>query len=380
MSDGIDDALERAIQLGERGIQVAVYVGDELVIDAWAGTADEEADRSVGPDTLFPVFSVTKAITVTALHLQVERGLLAYDDKIADHWPEYGVNGKSETTIRDALTHRSGAPQMPEGVTPELMCDWEWMTAGVAAMTPAFPPGTTSAYHSIVYGWLIGEIVRRSDPAGRGLGQFIREELCAPLGIEDLWLGVSDDALDRVAVLTSDLVQVVETDPVSIAAKPVAVPFAPEVYNRTDVRQACLGGAGGIMSARAAARVFALLANRGELDGVRLLSEDLLLSLTEPRERPDEVDAVMGGGGKYPLDLTVGGYWRSDLLAGSGPHVLCHAGVGSSVGWADLDTGVAAAICHNRMFQLPVLDSRHPYTELLDEITAITDAVVAAAG
>jgi hypothetical protein len=46
-----------------------------------------------------------------------------------------------------------------------------------------------------------------------------------------------------------------------------------------------------------------------------------------------------------PLDLTVGGHWRWDLVAGTGPHFLCHGGVGGAIGWADLGTGVAIAIC-----------------------------------
>jgi CubicO group peptidase (beta-lactamase class C family) len=163
-------------------------------VAAWSSTpgretADPASGRAVTASTLFPVFSVTKAVTVTALHIQADRGLLRYDDRVADHWPEYGVNGKESTTIRDALTHRSGAPQMPAGVTPELMCDWDWMVSGVAAQRPAFPPGTRSAYHSHVYGWLIGEIVRRTDPLRRSFGDFVRQEICKPLGIDDLWVG-----------------------------------------------------------------------------------------------------------------------------------------------------------------------------------------------
>ena len=99
-SDGIARALDRAIKLGELGIQVAAYVGGDLVVDAWAGAADPATGRAVTASTLFPVFSVTKAVTVTALHIQADRGLLRYDDHVADHWPEYGVNGKESTTIR----------------------------------------------------------------------------------------------------------------------------------------------------------------------------------------------------------------------------------------------------------------------------------------
>jgi CubicO group peptidase (beta-lactamase class C family) len=72
-SDGIARALDRAIELDEQGIQVAAYVGGGLVVDAWAGTADPATGRAVTASTLFPVFSVTKAVTVTALHIQADR-------------------------------------------------------------------------------------------------------------------------------------------------------------------------------------------------------------------------------------------------------------------------------------------------------------------
>jgi CubicO group peptidase (beta-lactamase class C family) len=360
--------------LGERGIQAAAYVRGELVLDAWAGTTGGEHDRPVDRDTLFNVFSVSKGIAVTALHILADRGLLKYDDRVVEYWPEYGVNGKEGTTIRDVLTHRSGAPQMPEGVTPELMCNWEWMVEQVAAAKPFFPPGTQSAYHSTVYGWQVGEIVHRIDPWHRDFNTFVQEEICAPLGINDIYFGVPDGELDRVAQLYTDMPIVVETDPVSVAAKPPQIPYAPEVYGRRDVQQACIAGAGGIMSARGAARVFAMLANGGEIDGVRLLSEELIWKLSEERDRPEQIDAVLAGGGKFPLTMTIGGYWSADLICGTSEHFLCHAGVGGSVGWANLDTGVAGAIAHNRMFERGVMDEGHPYLAIIEAIDNVTRA------
>jgi CubicO group peptidase (beta-lactamase class C family) len=119
-------AVEGAIrEQGEVGLQVAVYHRGELVVDAWGGVADETTGRKVDADTLFPVFSVVKAVTATALHIQAERGLIAYDQPVARYWPEFAAQGKEHATIRDALSHRLGIPQMPEGVTPELMCDYD---------------------------------------------------------------------------------------------------------------------------------------------------------------------------------------------------------------------------------------------------------------
>jgi CubicO group peptidase (beta-lactamase class C family) len=55
---------------GEIGLQVAAYLNGELAVDVWGGLADETTARRVDGDTLFPVFSVTKAVTATALHIQ----------------------------------------------------------------------------------------------------------------------------------------------------------------------------------------------------------------------------------------------------------------------------------------------------------------------
>jgi CubicO group peptidase (beta-lactamase class C family) len=345
----IRSGLEHAVELGEIGLQVAAYHRGQLIVDEWIGYADDTA-RPVEGDTLFPVFSVSKAITATALHLQAERGLVDYEEKVATYWPEYAANGKGSTTVRDALTHRAGIPHMPEGVTPELMADWDWMVEQVAGHTPMFPPGT-SAYHSLVWGWIIGEVVRRTDPQHRPFGQFVRDELCAPLGIEDLWMGAPDEVLGRIAVLFWDgQLPPGEGTGIGLLTRPSAVAPVASVHNKRVVLQACVPGAGVVMSARAGARFFAMLANGGELDGVRLLSEDRLRALAQPRSNPDEIDGVLIGGGRIPAAIGCGGYWIEGALAQLPTTLLCHGGAGGSVGLADLDRRVSVSVCHNRMF------------------------------
>jgi CubicO group peptidase (beta-lactamase class C family) len=348
----IEEALQQAVDRGEEGVQFAAYLGDELIVDTWTGPLRRGGDELVDARSMFTVFSTTKAVTATALHVQAERGLVEYDAPVARYWPEFGCNGKERTQVRDVLMHRAGIPQMPEGVTTELACDWDWITSHLATLTPMFEPGTTNAYHSINWGWLVGEIVRRTDPQHRPFGDFVRQEICAPLGIEDLYLGLPASEAHRVGTLVSDVVAVPIDDDVRRAAMPPAVAPTAEIYNRRDVQASCIPGAGGIMSARAGARFFALLANRGELDGVRLLSEDRLLSLTKPRDDPYAPDRA----GNNVRWIGVGGYWlgsegpEGNPLVGRGKHILEHGGAGGSYGWADLDTGLAVTVTHNRMF------------------------------
>lgn len=335
----------------EVGVQVAAYLDGELVVDAWAGLADPAKGKAVDGGTLFNVFSVTKAVAATALHVQAERGLVDYDSPVALYWPEYGANGKETVTVRDALSHRTGTPQMPPGVTPEMMCDWDATAAGIAALEPAYPIGQP-AYQAVSFGWVIGEIVRRTDPRGRSFHDFVAEEIAQPYGIEDLWIGISDAVEPRIATLV-DALGSKPPPPGSVLEKamPFAVRLAPDIFERPDVRRATLAGVGGIFTARSLARFWAILANHGALDGKRLLSPARVEQCCKMRPGGTLPDPVFFG---MPMPLSQGGFWMYDgqspltMALASNTAIAC-PGAGGSLGWADPETGLAVAYCHNRM-------------------------------
>ena len=54
---------------------------------------------------------------------------------------------------------------------------------------------------SLTFGWVIGEIVRRTDPKQRAFSRFVAAEICAPLAIDSLWLGAPESEWHRVAAL-----------------------------------------------------------------------------------------------------------------------------------------------------------------------------------
>jgi CubicO group peptidase (beta-lactamase class C family) len=347
-------AIDAAIDAGrEIGVQVCAYRDGRLAIDTWGGLADPATGRKVDGDSLFNVYSVTKAVAATALHLQAERGLIDYDAPIVRYWPEYGAHGKQNTTVRDALTHRACVPQMPQGVTPEMMCDWDRMVRAIADLEPLAEPGTKTLYLSMTFGWIIGELVRRTDPRHRSLGRFVREDLAAPLGIADLWIGLPDAALPRVARQIDAMVPVPAEylPPLFLASMPPAVALQPGVFERPDVRRAEVAGVGGIFNARSEARFWAMLANGGALDGVRLLSRERVASFSTPRANAEEPDPVMFG---FPIPLGIGGFWlggpQTPVCSPRNPRAICHPGQGGSIGWADPDLNLAVAICHNRLF------------------------------
>lgn len=372
----IDDSLVRAairtaIEAGhEEAVHVAAYHNGKMVLNVWDGLADPAQGIPATEDTLYNVYSVTKAVAATALHIQAEKGLVDYDAPIAEYWPEFAQNGKATATVRHALTHRAGVPLMPEGVTPELMCDSDWMASAIAAMEPLAPPGEKTLYQSMTFGWIIGEIVKRSDPTQRDLNSFVQDEIAKPLGLKDLWIGIPDSVADRVAVMSNRN----ENDPpppeatLYARSMPYAVDLVPRVFGRPDVQRACVGGVGGIFNARDEARFWAMLAGGGELDGTRLLSEELMASFSNIRDNGDEPDPVMFG---MPIPISVGGYWLGGHRVSS-PRAIWHPGAGGSLGWADPEQNLAVAICHNRMF-----NARDPND---DPILPISKAIILALG
>ncbi len=95
---GIEDALDRAIAAGDVGLQVAAYVGEELVVNTWRGSADADGGRTVDGTTLFPVMSITNAFTATAVNIQADAGRVDLDRPVAEYWPEFGANGGNKAS------------------------------------------------------------------------------------------------------------------------------------------------------------------------------------------------------------------------------------------------------------------------------------------
>jgi CubicO group peptidase (beta-lactamase class C family) len=354
----VQATLDRLVGEGrEIGVQVCAYLGEEKVVDCWSGLADPATGRKVDADTLFNVFSVSKAVTATAAHIQVERGLLEYDAPLATWWPEFAQGGKGEVTLRHVLSHVSGVLRMPPDVTPELMSDWDWMTRRIAETPGLYPPGSRSSYQSMTFGWLVGEVVRRTDPKRRPFGRFVKEEIADPLGCTDLWLGIPDDVEPRVAKLDDTAIVVTPDGNLTREACPLQVDLMPDPFERPYVRRACIPAVGGIFNARSEARFFAMLAGGGQLDGVRLLSEDRVRSFAAPRPHFDDADPVFFG---MVVPIGWAGYWLGGELppvaAPRNPRALSHPGMGGSIGWADLDSRLAVAFCHNRMFDTVDVD------------------------
>ncbi|MFN8486850.1 MAG: serine hydrolase domain-containing protein [Caldilineaceae bacterium] len=350
LNERVQQLIDHLVTSGEEvGLQVAAYVDGKQVVDAWAGVADETTGQLVDGDTLFTSWSTTKGFAATCVHILVDRGLLSYETPVVAYWPEFGVHGKQATTVRHLLTHMAGIPQMPEGVTPAMMTDWDAMCNAIAGHKPLWEPGTKTGYHAWTFGWLLGETVRRV--AGRSIAQFAQEELCQPLGIADFYLGIPDAVAPRVARLRQEAEHLAGALNIQGLARQVMPPqvTTADVVNRPDVRRASIPGGGGIMSARAIARHYAMLAGHGELDGVRILSPeriDLIRAL-----QTDARDEVFAGPARKGLGYFLGGEISTagDISMGRTGREFGHGGNGGSLGFADPERKLAFGLTKTLM-------------------------------
>ncbi len=330
---------------GETGLQVAAYLDGRQVVDAWAGVADPATGRPYDGETLTTVFSVTKGVAVTAVHLLAERGLIAYDRPVASYWPAFGVNGKAEITVAQALSHQGGIPQMPAGIGPADLVDWDRVVAAVAAQPPLWEPGTAPGYHSLTHGWIVGGLVEAVD--GRRIDRFVREELLAPLGLDrSFFLGLPETEDSRIAPLAMDDALLGEEPPSPESYAWLAVPpaFYPlgRSFNRPDVRRAIVPGAGGIATARALARLYAALV--AEVDGVRLLPAGRVQAMATLQT--DAWDLVLDASDPKGIGYFLG---HRDSPMGDRVSAFGHPGYGGAIAFGDPEYGFAFALTKNRL-------------------------------
>lgn len=329
----IDSAVDNGKELG---IQIVAYFEGELVVEASAGFLDSERKKPVKSNSLFPVFSTTKGIAATMMHILAEEGKIDYDEKIAKYWPEFGTNGKKDITVRQALNHSAGLPNMPAGTVGRDLLDWDKMCMKMAEEKPIWEPGTKSEYHAITYSWLVGEIACRIE--GRPFSRIMEDKICKPLKIKDMYVGIPDSVESRVAILEEEEVnkEMLKADD----ASPIPGWICPlhEWMNRPEGRRACIPASNGIMSAMAIARHYAALLPGG-IDGVELVSPKRIRIATERQKLKDRTRFNRG------LGYGLGGDKGSIL--GTRHTAFGHGGYGGSVGFADPKYKFAVGLTKN---------------------------------
>ena len=251
----------------EVGASLAACVRGRPVVDLWAGHANFARTRPWQADTIVVLNSTTKIPMLISVLMLVDRGLIALDTPVAAYWPEFAAGGKEQVTIRDALTNQAGVPGLEPPASYEDHEHWETICARIAAEPHWFGGERRVAYHMINTGFVLGEVMRRVD--GRTPGQFFREELGEPAGI-DIQIGLK--SWDRIAS-TGMLDPPSEMPHLSPLALRMMLSMSKGEWGRPSMAEFPSGS--GIGNARAVARLATVLVNGGMLDGRRYLSEAL---------------------------------------------------------------------------------------------------------
>ncbi len=185
----------------ERNTQLCVYYKGEKVVDLWASAI---GDDTFSADTLVNIFSSGKSLTALAMASLVDQGHLDYNEKISTYWPDFAANGKGDLSVADLMRHEAGLAAFNTSLPPEDLhtenIKKNLVGKVIEAQTSRFPkpPAKRREYHAITRGWVANEIFRRADPAGRTIGQFLREDISGPLGV-DAMIGVRAKDFHRIS-------------------------------------------------------------------------------------------------------------------------------------------------------------------------------------
>ena len=345
----------------EHGAGVAVYHRGQCVVDLMGGWRDKDHTVPYGTDALQVVFSTTKGITSIAVAICVERGLLDYNEKVANYWPEFADKGKGDITVAQLLSHRAGLYTVDGDITLEEALDWDTVTTRLAATAPRFPVDSTHGYHAITFGWLAGELVRRV--SGKSIGQFVRDEIASPLNAE-FHIGLPEDLEPRVARLmahpipkfTPEVAKLMmeRSAPGTKGAEALGLngAFGNGVFNKPEVHRAMIPGANGIGNARSLARIYA--ATVGEVDGVRILGEETRSRATVSNTPKGEMDQVLIS----ETDFAMGFMVHCPRTPFSGPTSFGHDGAGGSSSFADPSREMGFSYVMNTMMTVADSDPR----------------------
>jgi len=354
------------------GAAVAVWVDGDLVVNLWGGYADARRRRRWRENTLASVFSGTKGLTSTCVHLLADRGEIDLDAPVAQYWPEFGQAGKEDITVAMVLGHRSGVigPRIPMHWTE--VSDWHRVCDALAGTEPWWKPGTAQGYHMVAFGFVLGEVVRRV--TGRTLGEYLRTEIAEPMGI-DVHVGLPRAEHNRCAeMINKPHIRDVLADggapgnPQSLDEHPmaglsIAMGFVPDDELGSNElatwRAAEFPGTNGHVSALGLATFY-----NGMSQG-KLLSREHL-ELVRVSQGGFDPDVVLG---PRVADHGWGlGYMLNQRgMAGPNPHSFGHGGSGGSYGFVDLEHRIGYAYVMN-YFDATKCNADPRSTALSDEV------------
>lgn len=367
---------------GEQGAALAVYRRGEPLLSIWAGTfSNNGAELTELPwqeNTRVNIFSASKGLVAVAILQLVASGTLALDQPVADYWPEFGAAGKEAITLRQVLCHRSGLSAFQARLQDQDIFDWTTITRAITAEVPWWEPGTEQGYSPFIYGWILGELVRRVTGCA-DFNTWFQKHIAQPMGVQCAF-GLDEEQLHNVAdtgplkrslstpVVSSgadsaSLGKLMKADPRGVTNRAFVNPMSLMTSTNTRAwRQAQIPAANAHASALDLATIYS-----GLVDGKLLPDSHLPLCWQEQSAGQDKVLGLplrFGCGFMLTQD-------RPDCRFGRGARAFGHPGAGGSLGFADPDYQLGFGYVTARMGQSLLIDQRA--VRLIDALYALPE-------
>lgn len=308
----------------EIGAAVVVRIGDRTVVDLCGGWADAARTRPWAPDTVVDVFSCGKAfigLAVLTLNLDLDKRV----------W--------QEATLGQVLAHQAGHPAVREEVPAEAIYDWDWMVRALESQEPWWTPGTAHGYHVNTFGFLCGEVVRRTT------GERLRERFARLAGdTTEVTFGVP--AHVDPAEFVFDFGTEAPTEggsPMSEERRHLLARayFNPPGLSGLGTVNTAAWRAAEIPSANCHASARGMAAAYARMPG--LLGAELLAEATRPWSEGH--DAVLDRHTRFGLGFQL---TQPDRPMGASPRAYGHFGAGGSLGFHDPDADLVFSYVCNR--------------------------------
>jgi CubicO group peptidase (beta-lactamase class C family) len=179
------------------GVIIVARHGEIGIHEAF-GHANSEKKQLVEKDSVFSLFSVTKAYNNVLIYRAMERGQFALTTKVADVIPEFKGGLRERINVFDLLTHSSGLPSIyipKHGMYVDRLD--EMVQAICELVQSEVAPGERVDYSPLCSHALVAEMVVRTDPKGRSWTQICNEEIIEPLKLKDTSVGLRRDLRER---------------------------------------------------------------------------------------------------------------------------------------------------------------------------------------
>ncbi|MEO8044925.1 MAG: serine hydrolase domain-containing protein [Spartobacteria bacterium] len=345
---------ENFARFGELGAAVSIWQNGRSLLELHGGFRDARSEEPWTSHTIVLFWSATKGLGSACLLQVLQEQAIRLEQRVAEFWPEFAQSGKGEVTLAQLLSHQAGLAALDE---PAEISDHAAVVRALEKQAPLWPPGSAHGYHARTFGFLLDELVRRID--GRSLGLYWRENFAEPLDL-DIWIGLPEEENARAASVYPAKASGPPTDPFykslttpdSLQRRVFSSPRglnAVSAMNDPANRAHSLVSLGGIGSARALGKFYAMLANGGELDGHRFFSAETINLMTSTlASGPDKVllipTAFSAGFMKDPVQASV-------RIFGPAPTAFGHPGAGGSHAFADPENRLSFAYVMNQMAQ-----------------------------